>query len=216
MSVCYGTNPKGKMFMNFGPINLSGGEKRLNVAFSRAKHHMVLVSSIRATAITNDYNVGANCLKSYLRYAELTSRGDETGAQAVLEQLRPGSSSNHDSERTPHPVAMQLANKIREAGYLCELDLGHSDFRCDLAVRVPDAPHYALGILLDGENYYSERDPLERDLMKPRLLDAFGWKVTHVLAIDWWKNPEAEFARICELLPPSGNGEPLNSGPTPE
>ncbi|MCP5020834.1 MAG: DUF4011 domain-containing protein [bacterium] len=216
MSVCYGTNPKGKMLMNFGPINLSGGEKRLNVAFSRAKHHMVLVSSIRSTAITNDYNVGANCLKSYLRYAELTSRGDETSAQAVLEQLRPSSRTQHASERTPHPVAMQLANKLREAGYLCELDLGHSDFRCDLAVRVPGAPHYALGVLLDGESYYSESDPIERDLMKPRLLDAFGWKINHVLAMDWWKNPEAEFARICELLPPSGNETPAYSGPALE
>ena len=47
MSICYGYAPDGKMRMNFGPINQRGGEKRLNVAFSRAKHHMCLVSSIR-------------------------------------------------------------------------------------------------------------------------------------------------------------------------
>ena len=40
LSVCYGYGPNGKMLMNFGPINKSGGERRLNVAFSRAKHHM--------------------------------------------------------------------------------------------------------------------------------------------------------------------------------
>ena len=47
LSVCYGYGPDGKMLMNFGPINQSGGERRLNVAFSRAKHHMAVVSSIQ-------------------------------------------------------------------------------------------------------------------------------------------------------------------------
>jgi len=59
LSVCYGHGPNGKMLMNFGPINQNGGERRLNVAFSRAKKHMALVTSIRHHAITNDYNDGA-------------------------------------------------------------------------------------------------------------------------------------------------------------
>jgi hypothetical protein len=50
----------GKMLMNFGPINKSGGERRLNVAFSRTKHHMAVVSSIEFGDITNDYNDGAS------------------------------------------------------------------------------------------------------------------------------------------------------------
>ena len=53
LSVCYGYNASGKMLMNFGPINQTGGEKRLNVAFSRAKKHMAIVSSIRHADITN-------------------------------------------------------------------------------------------------------------------------------------------------------------------
>ncbi len=51
----------------------AGGEKRLNVNFSRAKHHMVVVSSIEHHQITNDHNVGANALKQYLRYAAAAS-----------------------------------------------------------------------------------------------------------------------------------------------
>ena len=77
LSVCYGYGPNGKMLMNFGPINKSGGERRLNVAFSRAKHHMAIVSSIQFADITNDYNDGANCLKNYLRYAEAVSTGNQ-------------------------------------------------------------------------------------------------------------------------------------------
>src|SRR5262249_26223895 len=55
LSICYGPDREGRMLMNFGPINQRGGEKRLNVIFSRARHHMVVVSSIRHQAITNDY-----------------------------------------------------------------------------------------------------------------------------------------------------------------
>ena len=84
LSVCYGYGPNGKMLMNFGPINKSGGERRLNVAFSRAKHHMAIVSSIQFADITNDYNDGANCLKNYLRYAEAVSTGNREAAHRVL------------------------------------------------------------------------------------------------------------------------------------
>src|SRR4029077_15506316 len=87
LSVCYGAGPNGKMLMNFGPINQNGGERRLNVAFSRAKQHMVLVSWIRHDAITNDYNDGARCLKNYLRYAEAASAGDLPAARRVLREL---------------------------------------------------------------------------------------------------------------------------------
>ena len=75
--------------MNFGPINQRGGEKRLNVIFSRAKHHMAMVSSIRHHDITNDYNDGANSLKNFLHYAEAVSKGDEAAARRVLENLNP-------------------------------------------------------------------------------------------------------------------------------
>jgi superfamily I DNA and/or RNA helicase len=67
------------MRMNFGPINKMGGERRLNVIFSRAKENMMVVSSIYADQITNDYNHGANTLKTFLRYAQAMSLGDEDG-----------------------------------------------------------------------------------------------------------------------------------------
>ena len=75
MSVCYGPDRDGRMVMNFGPINQEGGEKRLNVIFSRARVHMAIVSSIDPDAITNTYNDGANTLRRFLEYAGAVSRG---------------------------------------------------------------------------------------------------------------------------------------------
>jgi hypothetical protein len=87
LSICYGPGPDGRMLMNFGPIKQRGGEKRLNVIFSRARHHMAVVSSIRHQAITNDYNDGAAALKGFLQYAELMSSGELRSARTVLEGL---------------------------------------------------------------------------------------------------------------------------------
>ncbi len=88
LSICYGPGSDGRILMNFGPINKSGGERRLNVAFSRAKRHMAIISTIRYSAITNDYNDGAACLKNYLRYAEALSSGNAPDAQGAHRNLQ--------------------------------------------------------------------------------------------------------------------------------
>lgn len=201
LSVCYGHDRDGRMLMNFGPINKSGGEKRLNVAFTRAKHHMAVVSSIVSTDITNDYNDGARCLKNYLRYAEAISIGDRRGAQQVLDSLshwrqldRPGDGVVTD------PLAEQIADALRAEGYLIEFGVGQSHFRCDLAVRRLEDTKHRLGILIDGPSYYEQGDLLERDVFRPRLLEAFGWRIARVLATQWRADREGVLARLREAL----------------
>ncbi|MCY2995332.1 MAG: AAA domain-containing protein [Planctomycetota bacterium] len=201
LSICYGPGPNGRMLMNFGPINKSGGEKRLNVAFSRAKHHMVVVSSIAASAITNEYNDGANCLKSYLRYAEAVSAGQREAAQRVLRSMSRWQDAAEDRDQGPEdPLAGQLAAALVEHGYQVDRAVGESHFRCDLAIRRPGDAAYRLGILLDNETYYEQADLLERDMMRPRLLRVFGWKVTVVLAKDWYQDRAAVLDRCLRLL----------------
>ncbi len=67
--------------------------------------------------------------------------------------------------------------------------VGQSHFRCDLAVRREGETVYRLAILLDNDSYYDQSDLLERDLMRPKLLRDFGWKVAFVLAKDWYRRP---------------------------
>jgi hypothetical protein len=201
LSICYGRAPTGKMLMNFGPINKSGGEKRLNVAFSRAKQHMAVVSTIRHGEITNEYNEGANCLRNYLRYAEAMSAGDVPTAQRVLssitrwkERLAPATAPADDA------VVQQLSALLRERGYIVDQGVGQSHFRVDLAVRLAGEADYRLGILVDTPLQYEQAEPLERDVMRPRLLRAFGWRVESVLGKDWYENPKQELDRLVRVL----------------
>jgi predicted DNA-binding WGR domain protein len=210
LSVCYGNGADGRMLMNFGPINQAGGEKRLNVAFSRAKKHMVVVSSIRYADIKNVYNDGANSLRNYLQYAEAMSAGEHELARVVLRGLNPATASSRHDERED-AVVRRLADALRERGHEVVLGVGHSHFRCDLAVKRPGDSAFRLGVFVDTERYYRERDVLERDVLRPKLLRAFGWSVTHVLAKDWYEDAAAVVARLERTL----SGDAAHAVPEP-
>lgn len=199
LSVCYGHALNGKMLMNFGPINQNGGERRLNVAFSRAKNHMALVSSIRHHAITNDYNDGARALKNYLRYAEACSAGDAQSARRVLWEINPAEGAAA-SAPPPNVVMVQLATRLRERGYEVETNVGQSGFRCDLAVRAHGESRYRLAILVDTDSYYQNTDLLERDLFRPRLLRSFGWNVMLVLTKNWFEDANGVMQAVEQRL----------------
>ncbi|MEY4489843.1 MAG: hypothetical protein RIQ79_2351, partial [Verrucomicrobiota bacterium] len=200
LSICYGYDRDKKMLMNFGPINQRGGEKRLNVIFSRARHHMAVVSSIRHADITNDYNDGANALRNFLRYAESLSRGDESGARGVLENLNPLSRRALAPLTERDAVVSQLAAKLRAHGHHVDLNAGQSRFRCDLAIRAKDGRAYSLGLLIDTDAHYANSSLLDRYLTRPSILKAFGWQVLLVLTKDWFHEPDAVLARIESSL----------------
>ncbi len=198
VSVCYAPDSTGRMRMNFGPINRAGGEKRLNVIFSRAKEHLALISTIKADAVTNDYNTGALCLKTYLRYAEAVSRGDLAAMRRALHAVAPHASPRN--KREPSALAEPIGAALRERGWEVEVGLGESAFVCDVAVRSPKDDNHRLAVLVDGPDHYGGTDALERHVTKPGVLKAFGWKTLTVLALDWRRDPDAVIERIEKAL----------------
>ncbi len=207
LSVCYGPGPDGRMLMNFGPINQSGGEKRLNVAFSRAKRHMVVVSSIRPEQITNDYNDGAHCLKSYLRFSMAMSSGDLPAARRILTELSARRDESRKEERIP-AAAREMTVALRAQGYEVDTAVGQSSFRCDLAVRCPGDREYKLGVLVDSDLYYAQADALGRDVLRPGLLKAFGWRVVMITAKDWFQDRDWVLERLERALDDEEEAEP--------
>lgn len=206
LSICYGPDPNGRMLMNFGPINQRGGEKRLNVIFSRARHHMAVVSSIRHHAITNDYNDGAAALKNFLQYAECASRGDVHFARSVLEGLNPLARKQLALPSDRDAVLTQLADALRDRGWSVDEHVGQSRFRCDLGVRTGHAQHYAVGIIIDTATHYLNPNVRERCVTQPGILRAFGWQVAMVFTRDWLHEPDAVIERIERIL--RGEAEP--------
>jgi predicted DNA-binding WGR domain protein len=199
LSICYAPGPDGKMLMNFGPINQRGGEKRLNVIFSRARHRMAVVSTISAEAITNVHNDGAAALRAFLQFAQASSTGQFERAQAVLGALNEGARGAFTRQLARDSIRDALAQALRERGHEVHVNVGRSQFRCDLGVVDPARPGYALALLLDNPDD-AVTDNAERYVFRPGILRSFGWRVLDLPGKDWLDDAAGVLARIEAML----------------
>ena len=93
-------------------------------------------------------------------------------------------------------MVSDLANALRSRGYAVDLNVGQSRFRCDLAVSRKNDGLYQLGILVDTDAHYANPNLLDRYLMQPGILKAFGWQFLIVLTKDWYHTPDDVLSRI--------------------
>ena len=189
-SIGYAPDENGRFTMNFGPLNLSGGERRLNVAVTRAKEQVVVFSSIHASQIDAGEDgrtkaVGAGHLKAFLEYAE---RGNAVAAPV------PAGTAN---ERFCDVVAAFL----KEKGYAVDRNVGCSDYRVDVAVRHPEVDgRYLMGIECDGPSYAGQRTAQDRDVNRAGVLRGLGWHTCRVWSVDWALDRARAERRLLEML----------------
>ena len=97
-------------------------------------------------------------------------------------------------------VITELAAALTERGYQVDRAIGQSHFRCDLAVRRSGDHAYRTGILVDTDEYYRHANLLERDVLRPKLLRAFGWNLVHVLTKDWYQDRAGVLDQVTTIL----------------
>lgn len=190
-SICYGPDEAGKVSMNFGPLNRDGGERRLNVAITRAKHEVLVFSGLRADQIdlTRTRARGVRDLKHFLDYAD-------RGPKALTAATMASSSAEADSE-----FEKMVAARIRAGGYEVHPQVGCSGYRIDLAVVDPAAPgRYLLGIECDGATYHRAATARDRDKLRQLILEGLGWKLHRIWSTDWWHDAEGEMAKLTAVL----------------
>lgn len=200
LSICYGFDARKKILMNFGPVNKKGGEKRLNVIFSRAKKHMAVISSIRYHHITNEYNEGANYFRRFLQYAESVSNGNMQTARTILDSLVVNKKGNSVLANTT-VVLKEIKQRLEKQGYEVTEQVGQSDFKCSLAVKAkPGDEEYTLSILIDDDKHYNNTNLVEQYYQRPAILESFGWRSMHVFAKDWLHHPEKVMEQIVKRI----------------
>ena len=168
-SVGYGSDKKGRVSMNFGPLNHDGGWRRLNVAVSRARQEMMVFSSIQPEQISSDWFVprGVLDLKAFLKYAR-------DGRESL--DIPPAANGSDDQ------FAEKIAEELRAKGLTVNTGVGSSDFRVDVAVVDTENPgNYLYGILLDGPGYESAASARDREIIRPQVLEGLGWTIKR----DW-------------------------------
>lgn len=195
-SIGYGPDKDGKISMNFGPLNNAGGERRLNVAVSRARQEMYIFSTLKSADIDlrRSKARGVEGLKHFLQYAETQS----------LPSTSQSCSTNRQSV-----VADQIAAELQQRGYKVATNVGRSQFRVDVAVEDDKNPGtYSLGILLDGEGYRDTHTTRDREVVQPSVLTGLNWKIIRVWSVDWFNNKERVISRIIEKINGGGDNTP--------
>ncbi len=194
LSVTYGPDKYGKISMNFGPINKKGGNRRLNVAITRAKYNLIVVSSMTHHDIdlSRVSNEGPRFLKQILKYAQygFDEKVDEIDLYA-----------NFDSS-----FEEEVYREIIKLGYKANPQVGSSGYKIDLGVLHPQNENkYILGVECDGASYHSSAIARERDRLRQQVLENRGWKIYRIWSTDWFKNKEIEVKKLKEAIEDSLN-----------
>jgi very-short-patch-repair endonuclease len=198
-SICYGPDEAGKLSMNFGPLNREGGERRLNVAITRAKYEVIVFSGLRADQIdlSRSRARGVRDLKFFLEYAE-------RGPKALLAAVS-ASSSEGDAESEFERL---VAGRLRAAGYDVHHQIGCSGYRVDLGVVDPKRPgRYLLGIECDGATYHRAATARDRDKLRQAVLEGLGWKLHRIWSTDWWHDSDTELQKVVQRIQELSAGE---------
>lgn len=189
-SITYGPDLTGAVSMNFGPMNRDGGERRLNVAVTRARHELRVFSSLRPEQfdLSRTAALGVRDLKHFLEFAE-------RGARALAEAT-PGSVGGFES-----PFEQAVARALTAKGWRVQPQIGVSAFRIDLGVVDPDAPgRYLAGVECDGAAYHRSATARDRDKLREQVLRGLGWEILRIWSTDWWHDADGALEKVDARL----------------
>ncbi len=187
-SIGYGYDQTGEMTMNFGPLNKPGGERRLNVAVTRAREKVVIVTSIKSDDITPAAKAqGVQTLRNYIEYAE-------KGPTIIdIPSQKAGVYESHLDE--------DVASEIQKLGYEVVPQVGCSGYKINIGVIDPvNSGCYLMGVECDGTTYRSSSSARDRDRLREQVLKGLGWCIHRVWSPSWIARRDSEVKRLKDAL----------------
>ncbi len=198
----YGKNQEGKISINFGWLNHDGGENRLNVAISRAKNKIYVITSIEPEELVVDgtKNRGPKLFKEYLRYVKAISNRDNELAESILLSLHDKKENDEGFNTFDSPFEEEVYNSLISRGYKVVTQYGVGGYKIDMVVKSKDGKENVLGIECDGRLYHSSKFARERDYHRQKYLESRGWKIYRIWSPNWWKNSHLEIEKLIKRI----------------
>jgi very-short-patch-repair endonuclease len=182
LSIGYGKHPDGRMRYQWGPLLRDGGERRLNVAATRAKHNLTLVSSFSSQDVDPDRltKAGAKLLADYLEYAGSGGTTSATSGGGVL-----------------NPFEADVRDRLAASGITVVPQFGVGGYRVDFAATHPDdSDRMLLAIEADGTSYRQSGSVRDRDRLRGEHLQRLGWRFHRIWSTNWFRDPQAEVTKL--------------------
>ena len=189
ISIGYGKDRAGNLPLRFGPLLPEGGRRRLNVAVTRARQKLAVVSSFSYLDIDLSRvraGSGVELLRNYLQYA--ASNGKKLG----------------DADVTGEPLnsfEAEIFDCLSSAGLKLIPQMGASQFRIDMVAEHPTKPgRYVLAIECDGATYHSSYTARDRDRLRQQQLENLGWRFHRIWSTDWFVRKEEEIRHATKAF----------------
>jgi very-short-patch-repair endonuclease len=186
LSIGYGKNARGDLPYRFGPLLTEGGERRLNVAITRAKHRITLVSSFSARDMDPQRSQapGVELLRQYLQYVD--SGGENLGDTIV-------------DKPALNPFEVDVRDTLSRHGLNLVAQYGSSGYWIDYAVAHPAQPgRFVLAIECDGATYHSSESARDRDRLRQEQLERIGWRFHRIWSSEWFYNRDKSVEKVME------------------
>lgn len=189
-SIGFAPDAAGRMTANFGALNKEGGERRLNVAVTRARSELHIFCSIEPDQIPFDKTSaqGVHDLRLFLEYAR-------NGIGVLAREIK-GSLGGYES-----PFEEAVARALAVKGWQVRPQIGVSAYRIDLGVIDPDAPgRFLAGVECDGFTYHRSATARDRDILRESVLRGLGWDIVRVWSLEWWHDPAGATRKLDMAL----------------
>ena len=199
-SIGYAPNETGRIYANFGSLSAEGGENRLNVAITRAKSRIIVVTSIEPEElkVESTKNVGPKLLREYLAYTRAVAEGDNATIDSILSGLTPAETREEVINNALPGIELQIKERLEKMGYDVSVGLGNKNNRISLAVYDSESDRYLVGVQLDKDTFAASDSSLEREVYKPKFLESRGWKILRIWCRDFWLSPTKVVKSIAQ------------------
>jgi very-short-patch-repair endonuclease len=199
LSLTYGRNANGQFNASvLGPLNKSGGERRLNVAITRSRSGLTIVTSLKVADLeaTAAQSRGFSCLRDFLAELENAEQARTFGIGSKRFERRNDGVSN--IVYCESPFEEQVVEFLENEGYDIECQYGAGKFRLDIIIK--ERGKNILAIECDGAAYHSSLVARTRDRARQRVLEKLGWRVHRVWSTNWWYFEEQEKEAITAAI----------------
>ena len=185
LAISFGKGAEGRASIK-GPIIRENGQRRLNVAVSRSKERMIVISTIKYTDFEEDSKIkgkGKLLLKHFLKFAE------ESTFKA-----------NNGLDDDKHTIIRFIKRDLEEKGYKVIANVGNSDFRVDLAIVNDEGTEYQLGILIDSHELGKDISCRDKLYVQESVLNALKWKIVNIYSLEYFRDTKGTIDKIISSI----------------
>jgi primosomal replication protein N'' len=206
-STTFGRNEHGVFRKSFGALGQAGGERRLNVAVTRAREKVVIVTSMPVAEISDlltrrsGPRVPRDYLQGYLEYARTVSEGAPESSRTLLERLVAEKRTEHGRESHVDDGFTKSVEKFLVAsGWKPAKARDSGAFSLDFAITDPRTGLYAIGVECDAPRHLLLRRARAREVWRPKVLNGAVPFIHRVSSYAWAHSGNKERQRLKEAI----------------